>query len=330
MRHLFSKDNFIRSTFEGKQKGQSFLVSFFVVIFFALASYTFFFALYSFANSVGAIVSGSPDVAIKDFIRGAPIFLICFMSIWGLLFYHGLFRNVSDEKRHKSLVKNSIALLVFAILNGGAVAALLVLGRYHSLIEGSPTPFFPLDTLIYSAIYVFLAIFGLIYAKKDKANHIYVVPSRGPIVRKVRGLYCTFMTFWMLISFYSFAGLTLGGFIYDFSNNNLYFGIGYLVVCFVNVLFIFMWEFYYNNLTEESRKALLLPLSLLGLLFALLAAGAYGALLTMNMDAPSNGGFGILPVAFAASVNIATLLVVATPLIVSVVALIKGLIIRKK
>ena len=36
------------------------------------------------------------------------------------------------------------------------------------------------------------------------------------------------------------------------------------------------------------------------------------------------------PVAFAASVNIATLLVVFTPLIVSIVALIKGILIRKK
>ena len=49
-----------------------------------------------------------------------------------------------------------------------------------------------------------------------------------------------------------------------------------------------------------------------------------------NLDAPSNFGFGTLPVAFAASVNIATLIVVATPLIVAVVALIKGLLLRKK
>ena len=52
--------------------------------------------------------------------------------------------------------------------------------------------------------------------------------------------------------------------------------------------------------------------------------------LGVNLDGPSNAGFGILPVAFAASVNIATMIVVATPLIVSVVALIKGLLLRKK
>ena len=55
----------------------------------------------------------------------------------------------------------------------------------------------------------------------------------------------------------------------------------------------------------------------------------YFVSLGTNMDAPSNAGFGSLPVAFSASVNIATMLVVATPLIVSVVALIKGLLLRK-
>ena len=48
------------------------------------------------------------------------------------------------------------------------------------------------------------------------------------------------------------------------------------------------------------------------------------------MDAPSNAGFGMLPVAFAASVNIATMIVVFTPVIVAVTAFIKGLILRKK
>ena len=61
----------------------------------------------------------------------------------------------------------------------------------------------------------------------------------------------------------------------------------------------------------------------------MVAAIIYFIALKFNLDGPSNVGFGILPIAFSASVNIATLLVVATPLIVSVVALIKGLI-RKK
>ena len=65
---------------------------------------------------------------------------------------------------------------------------------------------------------------------------------------------------------------------------------------------------------------------MIGFLFAILYFVSLGG----GMDAPSNAGFGMFPVAFAASVNIATLLTVATPIIVSVVALIKGIFVRKK
>ena len=65
---------------------------------------------------------------------------------------------------------------------------------------------------------------------------------------------------------------------------------------------------------------------IIGFLFAILYFVSLGG----GMDAPSNAGFGMFPVAFAASVTIATLLTVATPIIVSVVALIKGIFVRKK
>ena len=80
----------------------------------------------------------------------------------------------------------------------------------------------------------------------------------------------------------------------------------------------------------RKAKEFLLPLAAVGLIVSIVVAAIYLIGLGTNLDAPSNAGFGVLPVAFAASVNIATLIIVFTPLIVSVVALIKGLIIRKK
>jgi hypothetical protein len=78
-----------------------------------------------------------------------------------------------------------------------------------------------------------------------------------------------------------------------------------------------------------EKKELLLPLGIAGVACSLLIVVLYFVSLGTGLDAPSNAGFGMFPVAFAASVNIATMLQVACPLIVAVVALIKGLLAKK-
>ena len=85
---------------------------------------------------------------------------------------------------------------------------------------------------------------------------------------------------------------------------------------------------YYNNLTEAARRAVTLPLALVSLAVSLATAATYFFTLKHNLEGPANVGFGVLPVAMSAGVNLATLLVVLTPLIVSVAAIVKGLRIR--
>ena len=70
----------------------------------------------------------------------------------------------------------------------------------------------------------------------------------------------------------------------------------------------------------------MLPLGIVASGVTIVFVVLYFIALKNNLDGPSNVGFGILPIAFAASVNIATLLVVATPIIASITTLVKGLI----
>lgn len=330
MKKFFSKENFLPAEFDRKQKNQSLVVSFAVIVLFIFSAFTFFIAFYGFVDCIGSIVSGSFDAAIRDITRSIPLILSVFMSIWGLLLAHAVFRNVNDERRIKSIKKNAFALIGFAVVNLIAIIVMLAIGKLHSIAEGAPTILYPLDTILYSLVYVCIAVFALIYVNKLQDKIPYVVPSRGPIVKKARGLYCTFMSFWLLISLFSTAAFFYGLFIVDFVHGYLFYSIAILLVFLVNALFITVWEFYYNELKEEKRKELLLPLAICGLVVAVVTIALYLIALGLNLDGPSNVGFGILPVAFAASVNIATLLVVFTPLIVSIVALIKGLLIRKK
>lgn len=329
MNNLFSKENFVFSQFDKQQKRQSLIVSLVMMLLFVFAGFIFLNLLYCFADFVGSIVSGSPDVAIQDLLRSLPIYLSFFMTLWSMLLLHGFFRNVSEERRMKSLYKNAIAVLCFAGINVVYIVVMLIAGKYLSIVEGSPSPWFPLDALLYSLPFIAGGILALLYGKKWAEKKPYLVPSRGPIVKKARFVYCLFVTLWMLIALFGFAGFATGLFIVDFRHYAFY-GIALLLVYFVPCFFLVVWEFFYNELSEEKRKEFLLPIALCGLVISLTVIAIYFVALATNIDAPSNMGFGVFPIAFTASVNIATLVVVATPLIVSIVALIKGIIARKQ
>ena len=329
MKKFFDKDNFVISTFDQKQKRQSLIVAILLMVFFVFSAFTFFNLMYCFADIVGSIVSGSPDVAITDLLRSLPIFLSFFMSFWTLLLLHAVFRNVSDERRNKSIFKNAIAIIAFGGINILYILISRFTGKFSSLVEGAPSPIYPLDALLTSLFFIALGVCALLYLKKFQEKLPYLVPSRGPIVTKARFIYCVGMSLWSLIALFAFGGFWTGLFIYDFEHGYAFYGIGLLLAYLVPFCFLTVWELYYNQLKEEKKKEFLLPLSFVALGVSVLEMVIYFVSLGTNMDAPSNAGFGSLPVAFAASVNIATMLVVATPLIVSVVALIKGLLLRK-
>ena len=330
MKRLFDKSNFALSEFDRVQRGQSLFVSLLIIAFFIVSSLTFVNMLYSFADAIGSIVSGSADVAIRDLLRNLPLFLSFFMSLWTLLMLQAAFRKVNDEKWEKSTFKDAICLIAFGGVNIIYIIVGLISKTYVSLFEGSPTRLFPFDTILFSLLFIAIGIVAIIYLKKWKTNVPYIVPIRGEIVKKARGLYCTFITFWVLIALFGLASGLYSIFIYDFAHEYVFFGIAVILNYLLSPCLLGFWEFYYNELKEEKKKELLLPLSLISLGVSVVFIALYFISLSTNLDAPSNAGFGMFPVAFAASVNIATLLVIFTPLIVSVTALIKGLLLRRK
>lgn len=330
MKKLFSKDNFLFPTFNNRQSKQSIFVSISIAILFVLSSFLFLHALYGFVNAIGSFVSGSTDVMIKDLLRILPLIVCFLMTLWTMFLFHALHRNVNDERREKSLKKNSIVIASFGAFNIVYIIVCLIVGKFSSIVEGSPFPIYPLDTLLYSLLFIAIACFVFFYSKKLAEKIPYVVPSRGPIVTKARFFYCFGMAIWMLVALYSFAGFTHGLFIIDFRHGYQAFSIALLFMFLVNVVFIVFWEFYYNELKVEARKQLLLPLAICGTCLSLISTIFYFVALGLNLDGPANVGFGVLPVTFAASVNIATLILVFAPVIVSIIALIKGFLIRKK
>ena len=329
MKKFFARSNFRSYSFNKKQKIQYYVVFSLLILFFILSSFTFFNALYCFVNELGSIVSGSSDVALRDFTRSLPVILSFLMSLWALLLFHALYRNVSDEKRIKSLKKNGITLIILATFTILYVIIMRFTGKYVSLVEGSPSAIYPLDSVLYSLIYLALGIYILIYLKKLQDKKPYLVPTNDNIVKKNRVMYDIALSIWLIVALYSFSAFFIGGLIMN-AKEHLFYRIALMLCSFVGFVFLAFWELYYNNLNNEKRKELLLPLSIIGTASSLITSVIYIIALSLDKYAPSNIGFGVLPITFAASINLGELIVVFAPLIISLVILINGIVSKVK
>lgn len=328
MKKLLEKNDFVLSGLEKSTKKQALVVTCAVALFFVLSAFTFMNFLYCLADCIGSIVCASVDVALRDALRSVPIFLSFFLSLSGLLTAHTFYRNESADILRKKAKKHAIIGIALGAIIVVYVIVRLITGKYHSLVEGAPSALYPLDAVIYAAVFIALGVLILRYFKKNPAPEI--APSRAPLWKKGRGVRSFFRTFWLLIGLYGFCGFFYSIFIVDFSHGYVPYSLAMMLVSLVAFLSIACWEFFYNNLREEKRKEITLPLALVSLAVSLVSAILYFIALKNNLDGPANVGFGLLPIAFSASVNMATLLVVAMPLIVSVTALVKGLIRKAK
>jgi len=322
MKPLFDRRGSVLSGLDGRQKKQAGAVMLAVAVCFVLSAFTFMNLLYCLADCLGSVVCGSLDIALRDALRSMPIFLSFFLSLCGLAVAHAFYRNESGEILRKR-AKISAA---FAVILGAVIAvyvfAMRLAGRYLSLTEGGPSRLYPLDALLYALLYIACGASVLAYLRKSPS---FAGPCRTPIQRRGRGVRCIFRFVWLLIALYGFCGFTFGLFILDYSSNYIPYTLAFLLVSLVAFLSIVVWELYYNNLTEARRREITAPLAIVSLAVSLATAAAYFLALKHNLEGPANVGFGVLPVAMSASVNLATLLVVVTPLIVSVAALVKGL-----
>ena len=312
-----------------KQVKQNLVVTAAVTLFFILSAFTFMNFLYCLSDCVGSIVCASPDVALRDAIRSCPIFLSFFLSLSGLMTAHAFYRNESPGILRKKAKKHAVIGIVLGVIVIVYVIVMLITGRYLSIVEGAPSRFYPLDAVIYAAAFTALGIAVLVYLKKAGDGR-FVGPCRAPVWKKCRGLRSFFRTFWLLFGLYGFCRFFYSFFIVDFKNGYVPYSVAMMCVSFVAFVSPPVWELFFNNMTEEKRKKATLPFGLVYLVLSVGAAVFYFITLKNNLDGPSNVGFGLLPIAFSASVNIATLLVVATPIIVSVTVVIKGIFRRIK
>ena len=322
MKTLFDRRGSVLSGLDARQKKQAGAVMLAVTVCFVLSAFTFMNFLYCLSDCIGSVLCGSMDIALRDALRSLPIFLSFFLSLCGLMVAHAFYRNESGVILRKKAKFGAVFTVILGAVIVFYVLAMRLAGRYLSLAEGGPSRLYPLDALLYAVLYIACGAGVLAYLKKSPG---FAGPCRAPIQRRGRGVRCVFRFLWLLVALYGFCGFTFGLFILDFSTGYLPYTLAFLLVSLAAFLSIAVWELWYNDLTEAARRAVTRPPALASLAVSLAATAAYFLTLKHNLEGPANVGFGVLPVEMTSSVNLATLLVVLTPLIVSVTALVKGI-----
>ena len=325
MRKMFDRNNFVLSGLEKRSLIQTLIVMGALVIFFIFSAFTFMNFLYCLSDCIGSIVCSSADVAAKDALRSLPIFLSFFLSLSGLMVAHTFYRNESADILRKRAKKHAAIGAVIGAIIILYVIIMRIAGKYLSLFEGSPSLLYPFDAIIYALFFIVFGILVWMYFAKTNGEN-YVAPVRMPLSNKTRIVKCIFRTLWLLFALYGFCGFFYSMFIVDFQIGYAFYSIMMMLISFLALMSIAIWELFYNNLKPEKKEELMLPLGIVASGVTIVFVVLYFIALKNNLDGPSNVGFGILPIAFAASVNIATLLVVAVPVIASITTLVKGLI----
>ena len=326
---VMKQEDIISRNLTNKGNIQFWIIVFAIVVMFIFSSFTFFNALYVICDVLGSVVCKSSDVALKDLIRSLPIILPFVMTFFGLLMFHTIYRNDDEKRRNKTILKYAILMTAFSGFNILYVIIGRISGVYLSFVEGSPSPIYPLDSIFYSLLFLVLGILAIIFCKKNLTNYVFESGNRGPIVSRKRGLYYFGFFAWLIASVFGFSSFFIGLFIVDFEHGHLAYSIILLLIYIVSPIILCFYEFIYSNLVVEKRKQYAFLFGLISIVITSILMVLYFVFLSLDLDAPSNIGFGAIPVAFTASVNVGTLVMVIIPFSVSLTCLIKGIIYKR-
>ena len=325
---MFDRDNFVCPSSGSRKAG---IVSFAcLVCLYVITAFTFMNALYCFSDCVGSTVAGSADIALRDAMRSVPVFLSFGVTLGGLMICQAFFRNESPAILAKKAKKHAVITVAVGAVIIIYTFAMRIAGRYLSLTEGAPSPFYPLDAVLYALLFIAGGVCVLVYFKKYAGRMPYTGPSR-PLARGKAGFFRNlFVTLWFLFGLYGFCGFFYSIFIVDFSHGYLPYTLASMFASLVTFLSFAVWELCYNALKPEKRGVAMLKISAVCLCVSAVSAVFYFVALKFNLDGPSNVGFGLLPVAFSASVNFATMISVLTPIVASVAGLLRSLSLKKR
>lgn len=331
MKNYLSKEYRAYRSFSKEQKKVYWILGIVSAVLYILLAFSMFESLFVLCNGIGSIASGSPDVAIRDFLRMLPLFFVTGILTHLSIALVNVINETSAEKRASRIKKNSIEMIVIGAILFLYVIIMVIAKQYASLVEGYPFALFPLDGALFGLLAIILGVLGLLYLKKYLPKHPFVLPyqvNNKGIARRIFDR--IFYVLFLLGSAYSFAALVQSTYIIDWTHGHIFYSL-MLDLTFLIAVFEFIdYRYYFMGLKEEYRVDAEGKMGLYVLIHGVVVFILYILAFSLDHDAPNVACFGLLPVEYTASMNGATYLYILFNIVPGLVAFIKSIIDKKK
>lgn len=284
---------------------------------FIIAAFLFWDSFYNLCNIIGAIVSGSPDVAIRQLLRMLPLFLTtACMTLIGLSLL-GCIRRTGDDRRSK-FRRALWGLIVLGFITALYVAIGCITGTYRSIVEHSPAYLYPLDCLIFGAAVAILSVIGLV---KEKS-----LPRRLPDLPSVRKTHFQpAVVISYLVALAGFAACFHSIYAMDWTHGYIFFNIALLLNYASPVVMLCLYLFLYTSAPCNRQSAVMKRYGLMMLIVNIALLALYMIAVEVQNEAPNQNAFGLLPIEFTASFHAFPFAVGLSNLLTPLVAFLLGL-----
>ncbi len=280
---------------DAKKERMFYMILFFVV--YTLAAFSMFEFMYELCNIIGCIVSGTPSEAIKELIRVLPMMLTTATFILICVFTHNAYVAVSADARKHIWKKNSIAVIVLAVIMFLYIIVQYITGLFK-FVSGGPTLLYPFDILLLSCGFIAFGYFGLKYVKVLETKKTLL-----PFGPKVKGITKVFMVISFMIALFSSAAIFYSTYVMDWAHGNLFYNFMLIAAFGCAVLQFFMYKLVYCEAKNEFKVPATNKLGLKLLIFNVCIFALYLVSVEVENEAPNLNAFGLLPIEFTASFN---------------------------
>lgn len=289
---------------------------------FVINAFTFWEFIFELCHMAGCIVSGTPSEAIRELWRMFPLILTAFVEIYLASYVFKAYCTEKADRRARVWVRNGYIASALGLIVVVYTLVGMLTGRYERIVEGFPSPLFPLDMIIGGLLIAAFGVFSVVYGRRIERKGRVLAFSR------IKGFFRLFHVISYMMALCGFAAFAYGLFDVDFSHGNIFFNIMLLLNYLTAAVMALVYRFVYaesDRLVRTSRR-----LSLSFLIVNILLFGLYLLSVQLENEAPNLNAFAILPIEFTASFNAFMIAYGLNNIVVPLGAFVRGLLKKDK
>ena len=301
MNGLFAKENRIAATLSDSGKTEHRMYSLAAAALFLLTAFLLWEFVYEFCNMIGSVVSGSPEQALVELLRVLPLVLLTVDCLCLSVHLQRARFAPSAKARVRQWARLGRSAVVLGILVVLAILCGEFTGGYETLIEGNPTPWFPLDVCLGGVLSIMFGHFTALRKEQiaDRASELPFDSKESSGFRAGLGRVLRVLCY--MAGLCGFAACVFSTYVMDWRHGYLFFNVVLVLNYFTAFAMVFLYRFGYQELKSELAPSAGRKLALGFLVINAALLVLYFVAVEIQNEAPNQNAFGILPIEFTAS-----------------------------